>query len=81
VWGFSTFKGAIMSEDSKILARLDERTKYIKEKLDEHIQAEADEKLVSRVSTLETNVSWIRRLGIGIPSTIAALFGTWKGFS
>jgi hypothetical protein len=68
-------------EMSDVLSRLDERTKYIKEKLDDHCKQDADEALPSRVSKLETNVSWIKRLGIGVPSALAALIAAWKGLS
>lgn len=64
-----------------ILARLDERTKYIKGQLDKHIAKEDDNDLPSRVSKLETNVSWFKRLGIGVPAVISAIVAGWKGLS
>lgn len=71
-----------MAESAEvILARLDERTKYIKGKLDEHCSEQSKEELPSRVAKLETNVSWIKRIGIGIPAVITALIGGWKGMS
>jgi hypothetical protein len=70
-----------VSTDSEILARLDERTKYIKEKLDQHIESEDDEKLPSRVAKLETNISWIKRIGIGSTSIGALITAFWKGLS
>lgn len=72
------------SERDAVLARLDERTKYIKEKLDNHIAQPSCEtcKLSDDVAKLQTNVSWIKRLGIGIPSALTAvlaLYGKLKG--
>ena len=75
-------KGDIMAETAEvILARLDERTKHIKSALDKHIEDDCTPDMLARVGKLETNVSWFKRLGIGIPASLAAIVATWKGLS
>jgi hypothetical protein len=68
-------------EMSEVLGRLDERTKYIKEKLDDHCHDESVEDLPKRVATIETNISWIKRLGIGVPASLSAIVAAWKGLA
>jgi hypothetical protein len=72
-----------MAEDSPVtmLARIDERTKHIKDRLDEHIKKDVTPEIISAVAVLKTNVSWIKRLTVGIPTAIAALYGAWRGLS
>jgi hypothetical protein len=71
-----------MSDSAEvILARLDERTKHIKQALDSHIEKEEDNDFPSRITKLETNVSWFKRLGIGVPAFIAAAVAAYKGLS
>jgi hypothetical protein len=70
-----------MASAEVILAKLDERTKYIKEKLDEHIDRETENELPERVAKLETNVSWFKRIGIGVPALMSAIVAAWKGLS
>ena len=62
-----------------ILARIDERTKHMKGVLDKHIDDSKD--IPSRVAKLETNVSWLKRIGIGVPAVLSAIAATWKGLS
>ena len=62
-----------------VLARIDERTKYMKGRLDEHIEQTKD--IPARVAKLETNVSWLKRIGIGVPAILAAISAAWKGLS
>lgn len=61
------------------LAKLDERTKYIKEKLDEHVDRDETAALSSDVSILQTNIMWIKRLSVGIPGLVLTCLGIWKG--
>ncbi|RLI32231.1 hypothetical protein DRO66_11635 [Candidatus Bathyarchaeota archaeon] len=66
-----------MPTSEQILVKLDERTKYIKETLDKHI---IDTKTHSTdIASLKTNMSWVKRFGIGIPSLTAIVAGIWKG--
>ena len=62
-----------------VLARIDERTKHMKGVLDTHIADSKD--IPGRVAKLETNVSWLKRIGIGVPAAIAAITATWKGIT
>jgi len=70
-----------MATAEVILARLDERTKHIKDTLDAHIERETDNDLPARIAKLETNVSWFKRLGIGVPAILTAIVAAWKGIS
>ena len=62
-----------------VLARIDERTKHMKGVLDKHIDDSKD--IPGRVAKLETNVSWLKRIGIGVPAILAAISAAWKGLS
>jgi len=62
-----------------VLARVDERTKYMKGRLDSHIEDGKD--IPARLAKLETNVGWMKRLGIGVPALLTAIIGGWKGLS
>jgi hypothetical protein len=71
-----------MAESAEtILARLDERTKHIKTTLDAHIDREVKADIPARVAKLETNVSWLKRLGIGVPAVLSAIAAAYKGMS
>ena len=63
-----------------VLARLDERTKYIKARMDEHVASQCEScKLNGDVSVLKTNVMWIKRISIAIPGLVLTCVGIWKG--
>ena len=62
-----------------VLARIDERTKHMKGVLDKHIDDSKD--IPARVAKLETNVSWLKRIGIGVPAILAAITAAWKGLT
>ena len=51
----------------------------MKGRLDEHIEQTKD--IPARVAKLETNVSWLKRIGIGVPAILAAITAGWKGLS
>jgi hypothetical protein len=71
-----TEKENIYAQRDAILARLDERTKYIKATLDAHIAEPACEKcdLKDDVAVLENRMNVHRRIGLGFAGVFAAGF-------
>lgn len=65
-----------MDKQLELLIKLDERTKFIKETLNNHCDDQKDH--ATDIATLKTNMSWVKRFGIGGPSLAAIVTAIWK---
>jgi hypothetical protein len=72
-----------LEDMGEILSRLDERTKHIKEKLDDHIDLNPCETCViqPRIATIETNLKWIKRISASLLGITGVVTGLWKGLN